>query len=90
MRYLKATALVIGFLIALGLAGNIEAHASIDPIAHEVVMQTWYGKINNKDKRHYCNTRNAKAIVRKYNSNASTEGKIELVKAYRFYILDNC
>lgn len=67
-----------------------EAHASIDPMAHEVVMQTWYGKVPQAKRMHYCDTQSAKSIVKKYNKKATPAGKRELVKAYKYYILNNC
>lgn len=87
---MKIIVIIVSFLATLGFAGGIEAKASIDPLAHEVVMQTWYGKISQPDRMHYCDTKNAKAIIRKYNSNATRQGKVQLRKAYRFYIFNNC
>jgi hypothetical protein len=87
---MKSLAIVFGFLAILVFAGNVEANASIDPMAHEVVMQTWYGKIPQAKRMHYCDTQNAKSIVKRYNKNATRQGKAELRKAYRFYILNNC
>lgn len=87
---MKIIVIIVSFLATLGFAGGIEAEASIDPMAYEVVMQTWYGKISHKAKGHYCDTKNANAIIRKYNSNATRHGKAELKKAYRFYIFNNC
>jgi len=72
------------------LAVNTEANAAIDPQAYEVVMATWYGDIPQAKRMHYCDTKNAKAIVRKYNSEATPRGKRELKKAYKYYILANC
>ncbi len=87
---MKTTALVLGFVALTAIAGGVEAKASIDPQAYEVVMATWYGDIPQTKRMHYCDTKNAKAIIRKYNPNATRQGKEQLRKAYRFYIFNNC
>jgi hypothetical protein len=86
---IKSTAIVLGFVALTALAGGVEAKASIDPMAKEVAIQTWYNDIPQAKRMHYCDTRNAKAIVRKHNPEATPAGKKQLRKAYR-YILSNC
>lgn len=87
---MKTFGLIFAFLAILGFAGNIEAKADIDPMAHEVVMQTWYGKIPPEARAIYCDKQNAKVIIKRYNNKATAKGKRELRKAYKFYILNNC
>jgi len=87
---MKTTALVLGFVALTAIAGGVEAKASIDPQAYEVVMATWYGDIPQTKRMHYCDTKNAKAIIKRYNKNATPRGKRELKKAYKYYILANC
>lgn len=69
----------------LWFAVNNPAKA-IDPLATEVASQTW-NTIPNKG--HYCKTKNANAIVSRFNNNATPFGKTQLRKAYRV-ILSNC
>lgn len=87
---MKTIALLFGFLALLGFAGGVEAKASIDPQAYEVVMATWYHDIPQVNRMRYCDTKNAKAIIKRYNNNATPRGKRELQKAYKYYILANC
>ncbi len=71
----------------LWFAFNNPANA-IDPLATEVASQTWYS-LSHKTKGHYCDTKNANAIVSRFNNNATPFGKTQLRKAYRV-ILSNC
>lgn len=77
----------IPFLFATlwGVQNNAFA---VDPLATEVASQTWWD-IPQAKRMHYCDTQNAKAIVRKHNPEATPAGKKQLRKAYR-YILSNC
>lgn len=87
---MKTFAILFGFFALLGFAGGVEAKADIDPLAYEVVMATWYGDIPQINRMHYCDTKNAKAIIKRYNKNATPRGKRELKKVYKYYILANC
>ena len=88
----KAIDLVIlfGLLFAAGLAGGIEAKASNNSQAYEVVIQTWYGIMHKSDRELYCNIQKTKPIIKRYHKNATKQGKRELKRAYRYYLLDNC
>ena len=85
----KATslALALGLFILCGVAGAVEAEAKPKPLALEVVSQTWHDLPQAKKER-YCDTRNAKRIVKRHHSNATPKGKRELRKAYRAWLRD--
>lgn len=84
MRFL----LGVLFILILPIPPNVEAQA-YDPRADEVALQTWYGKIPQTKRMHFCDTKNAKAIVKKYNKKATPKGKKHLVKAYK-NLMTNC
>lgn len=93
----KALILAV-FLLATGLAGGVEAQAyrddsEIDPLAIEVVLQTW-DAMSHKEQMRKCDHHGgyratAKRIVRKYNSDATKSGKRELKAGY-IWLLHNC
>ena len=92
---MKSIAILVGFLLLLGLAGRVEAGATPPPPeregvvspAYEVAIQTWYTYPKAKRGR-YCDTKNVKRIVKHNHKGATPKGKRELRKAYRVLLKD--
>jgi predicted lipoprotein len=84
---MTSLALALGLVLLCGVAGAVEAEAKPKPLALEVVSQTWHDLPQAKQAR-YCDTRNAKRIVRAHHSGATPKGKHELRAAYRLWLRD--
>ena len=85
----KATslALALGLFLLCGTAGAVEADAKPNPLALEVVSQTWY-KLPQAKQQRYCDHREAKRIVKVHHKGLGRQEKKELRKAYRFFLQD--
>ena len=76
---------ITGLVAAMGIAGAVESKA--DGIALEVVSQTWY-ELPKKKQEKYCETKDARDIVKKEHKNVGRGSKKKLRKAYKIFWKD--